>query len=84
VIQVKVSGELLFGRELEMTHLAELIDGVRHRGGALIVRGEAGIGKSALLAEVSAFAQRLYLSHRTVSTQLHRTFPKLGISSRAE
>src|SRR5882757_117873 len=44
----------LFGRELEQKYLAELIDGVRHRGGALLVRGEAGIGKSALLAEVGA------------------------------
>jgi DNA-binding CsgD family transcriptional regulator len=44
----------LLGRELEKKQLAELIDGVRHRGGALVVRGEAGIGKSALLAEVGA------------------------------
>jgi len=28
--------------------------------------------------------QRLYLSHRTVSSHLHRIFPKLGIASRSE
>lgn len=27
--------------------------------------------------------ERLYLSHRTVSSHLHRIFPKLGVSSRA-
>jgi DNA-binding CsgD family transcriptional regulator len=28
--------------------------------------------------------QRLYLSHRTISTHLYRVFPKLGIASRGE
>jgi DNA-binding NarL/FixJ family response regulator len=28
--------------------------------------------------------EKLYLSHRTVASHLHRIFPKLGITSRAE
>jgi DNA-binding NarL/FixJ family response regulator len=28
--------------------------------------------------------QRLYLSHRTIGSHLHRIFPKLGIASRSE
>ncbi len=39
----------LIGREAESELLDELIDGLPNAGGALIVRGEAGIGKSALL-----------------------------------
>jgi DNA-binding CsgD family transcriptional regulator len=41
---------VLFGRDHEVEHLTDLLDQVRERGGALIVRGDAGIGKSTLLA----------------------------------
>src|SRR6266581_4577352 len=39
----------LIGREAESELLDALIDGLHGTGGALLVRGEAGIGKSALL-----------------------------------
>jgi hypothetical protein len=42
-------GEGLIGRDAEIERLDAVLDGLRERGGALIVRGEAGIGKSALL-----------------------------------
>ena len=39
----------LVGREAEARLVDELVDGLSNVGGALIFRGEAGIGKSALL-----------------------------------
>ncbi|WP_162641542.1 LuxR family transcriptional regulator [Streptosporangium sp. 'caverna'] len=39
----------LFGREREMAQVDELVDRGRTQGGTLLVRGAAGIGKSALL-----------------------------------
>src|SRR5262245_49939076 len=41
--------EALIGREGELEALEHLIDHVNERGAALLVRGAAGIGKSALL-----------------------------------
>jgi DNA-binding CsgD family transcriptional regulator len=46
----------LVGREPEAARLHELIDGIRSGGGALVVRGEPGIGKSALLAAAARYA----------------------------
>jgi DNA-binding CsgD family transcriptional regulator len=41
----------LFGREREVAHIGEVLDGSRaSRSGVLVLRGEAGTGKSALLA----------------------------------
>jgi predicted ATPase len=52
----------LLGRDDELTQLYELIDAIGRRGGAIVVRGEAGIGKSALLA-----AARERARHRGVT-----------------
>jgi hypothetical protein len=41
---------VLYGRTTEVRRLLDLLDGVEAAGGALVVRSEAGIGKSALLA----------------------------------
>jgi DNA-binding CsgD family transcriptional regulator len=46
----EMPGGSLVGREGELQAIAGLLAGVRESGAALIVRGEAGIGKSALLA----------------------------------
>jgi DNA-binding CsgD family transcriptional regulator len=53
---VSASG-LLLGRDRELSELYALVDGIEERGGALVVRGEAGIGKSALLAAAKERAQ---------------------------
>src|SRR4051794_35308700 len=58
---VKAPGEPLrplIGRDREIARLNALIDRAGERGGALVVRGEAGIGKSALLARTSARARQ--------------------------
>ena len=46
----------LFGREEELARLRELIDGVEQNGAAAMLRGEPGIGKTALLAEARRLA----------------------------
>ena len=45
------------GRTAEVRILVELLDGVGRRGGALVLRGDPGIGKSRLLAEAVAYGQ---------------------------
>lgn len=48
----------LLRRELELQRLAALVDAVHETGSSLVIRGEAGIGKSALLAEAATRARR--------------------------
>jgi len=49
----------LFGRGRELVLLRGLVDNVGTQGGSLLLRGEAGIGKSALLAEAKRRADEL-------------------------
>jgi hypothetical protein len=51
------AGDPIFGRERELARLDELVDGLPERGAALLVRGEAGIGKSTLLAAAGRRAE---------------------------
>jgi len=54
--QSGLSGSRLVGREAEIAMLDQLVAGIPERGGALVVRGDPGIGKTALLAVASAAA----------------------------
>ena len=53
---------MLYGREPEQARITELLDGARaSRSGVLVLRGEAGIGKSSLLEHARAQAEDLQL-----------------------
>ena len=54
----RVGASELLGRDDELAQLYAVIDGIGQRGGALVVRGEAGIGKSALLEAASRAGSR--------------------------
>jgi DNA-binding CsgD family transcriptional regulator len=67
------TGELI-GRDGEATRVDALLDGVRDHGGALVIRGEPGIGKSALLERARSRANSL--GARTLAT--------VGVESESE
>jgi DNA-binding CsgD family transcriptional regulator len=55
---ISTASRPLLGRDRELAELYAFVDGIEERGGALVVRGEAGIGKSALLAAGKERAQQ--------------------------
>jgi DNA-binding CsgD family transcriptional regulator len=70
----------LIGRDDELARLLVLVDGVHERGGSLVLRGEAGIGKSALLAAASAYARGrgvTVFSTTAVESEMHLPFAGL-------
>jgi DNA-binding CsgD family transcriptional regulator/tetratricopeptide (TPR) repeat protein len=54
--RVGLPGSPLFGREAEVAMLDQLVAQIPERGGALVLRGDPGIGKTAMLAVASAAA----------------------------
>ncbi len=72
---VRLSEAQLVGREREREVLDRLLDGVRGgRGGVLVVHGEAGVGKTALL-EYAAEAEREFRIARTFGVEAEMELP---------
>src|ERR1700761_4041298 len=70
----------LFGREPQLAVLGDLIDHVRDRGGALVVTGEPGVGKSALLRQASMDARKAGMLVLTASgVQSESLLPFAGL-----
>jgi DNA-binding CsgD family transcriptional regulator len=64
--EVASASRPLLGRDRELGRLYALVDRIEEQGGALVVRGEAGIGKSALFA--AAKERALHRGVTVVST----------------
>ena len=72
---VLLSGRQLIGREREREALDRLLDGVRGgRGGVLVVHGEAGVGKTALL-EYAVDTAREFQIARTSGVEAEMELP---------
>ena len=70
----------LLGRDAEIELLASLLDGVQGGGGALVLYGEPGTGKSRLLAVAAGFARErgfTVLSATGVQSEAHLPFAGL-------
>jgi DNA-binding CsgD family transcriptional regulator len=69
---------VLYGRDAERRRLAELLDDLgRGLGQVLIIRGEAGAGKSALLREIAGDGDLRIVSARAVESEIDMAFSGL-------
>ncbi|MBF6149329.1 ATP-binding protein [Nocardia nova] len=70
----------LVGRESELKYLDESITGIAERGGVVVIAGEAGIGKTALLHEVAVMARLAGVRVVTVTaTEAEQQLPYAGL-----
>ena len=71
---------ILVGRDRELEQLLALVNGIQDHGGALVVRGEPGIGKSALVTAASERAReqgvRVFMT-TAVESEAHLPFARL-------
>ena len=70
----------LIGREHELREIGAAFNGISERGRALLVAGEPGVGKSALLAAAVEDARRrglIVLSVRASEAEAHLRFAAL-------
>jgi DNA-binding NarL/FixJ family response regulator len=70
----------IFGRARELRVIEELLDGVGERGSALLVRGEAGVGKTAILDAAKSRALERRMSMLAVTgVQSEASLPFAGL-----
>jgi DNA-binding CsgD family transcriptional regulator len=73
-----VDGDRLVGRRAELSRLRRLLDGARAgRGGAVMIEGTPGVGKSALLSALDLAGLRVL---RTVGAETEIDLPFAGLS----
>jgi DNA-binding CsgD family transcriptional regulator len=78
--EVEMAADGVIGRGREARVIADMLEGLPGRGGALVVRGQAGIGKSVLLAQASARAlDSGMLAISTTGVQSETKLPFAGL-----
>src|SRR5262245_36811999 len=70
---------ILIGRDHELEGLLAQVDGIHEHGGALLLRGEAGIGKTALVSAASERARAYVSVFRTTGVQSETRLPFAGL-----
>ncbi|MDB5041846.1 MAG: transcriptional regulator, LuxR family [Candidatus Eremiobacteraeota bacterium] len=80
MITAGVYSHQLIGRSRELAFLVERARDVRHRGGAIIVRGEAGIGKTRLVEDFARMAQAAGASVGTGSAREYANAPYAALT----
>jgi AAA ATPase domain len=75
------NAQMLYGRDLERSRIGELLDGARaSRSGVLVISGEPGVGKSALLEDARAQAGGMrVLAGNGVESEAHLPFAALHL-----